>query len=246
MPSTSVYPCKAAPVNNSVNRARDRAALEETIDYRFVDRSLLARALTHRSASANHNERLEFLGDGVLNFIIAAALFEAQPAASEGDLSRLRAALVRERTLAAIADELSLGHLIVLGPGETTDGSCRRASIRADTVEAILGAIYCDSGFEAAQGVVLALYRARMADLPSADSLKDAKTQLQEWLQARSRTRPQYQVVSVTGADHAQHFVVSCQLADNDDVVHGEGAGRRKAEQAAARRMLDRLNQDSR
>ncbi|MDA3921529.1 MAG: ribonuclease III [Salinisphaera sp.] len=233
-------------MNSDVNRARDRATLEERLDYRFADRSLLARALTHRSASANHNERLEFLGDGVLNFIIAAALFEAQPNASEGDLSRLRASLVRERTLAAIADELSLGELIVLGPGENTDGSRRRSSIRADTVEAILGAIYCDAGFDSTRRVVLLLYQPRLADLPSADSLKDAKTQLQEWLQARGRSRPAYHVTSVTGADHAQHFVVSCGLADSDDTVQGEGGGRRKAEQVAARRMLDRLNQESR
>ena len=228
-------------MSNDVNRARDRAALEARLDYRFADRSLLARALTHRSASANHNERLEFLGDGVLNFIIAAALYEAKPDAPEGDLSRLRAALVRERTLAAIADELSLGNLIVLGPGENGDGSRRRASIRADTVEAVLGAIYCDAGFETAQRVVLALYVDRLAELPSADSLKDAKTQLQEWLQARARARPEYSVISVSGADHNQHFVVSCTLADSGDSVQGEGGGRRKAEQAAARRMLDHL-----
>lgn len=228
-------------MSSDVNRARDRAALEAQLDYQFADRSLLARALTHRSASGNHNERLEFLGDGVLNFIIAAALYETKPSAPEGDLSRLRAALVRERTLAAIADELSLGDLIVLGPGETGDGSRRRASIRADTVEAVLGAIYCDAGFAAAQRVVLSLYAGRLADLPSADSLKDPKTQLQEWLQARARARPEYSVISVSGADHNQHFVVSCRLADSNDSVQGEGGGRRKAEQAAARRMLDHL-----
>lgn len=218
--------------------------LEERLDYAFDRPALLARALTHRSAASDHNERLEFLGDGVLNFIVAAALFERCPEAPEGDLSRLRAALVRERTLAAIAEEIDLGEALVLGPGENRDGSRRRASILADGVEAVLGAIYCDGGFAAAQAVVHALYAGRLAALPSADSLKDAKTRLQEWLQARARVRPEYTLVSVTGADHCQHFVARCHLADTGDAVDGEGGGRRKAEQDAARRMLERLHAD--
>lgn len=229
-------------VSESVNRAQARAALEQRLGYTFGDRSLLALALTHRSAGPNHNERLEFLGDGVLNFVIAAELFERKPEAPEGDLSRLRAALVREPTLAAIADELGLGDLLVLGPGETRTGSRRRASIRADTVEAVLGAIYCDAGFATTRDVILALYRERLVDLPTADSVKDAKTRLQEWLQARSRARPEYDVVSVTGADHNQHFVARCRLADTGDAVEGEGGGRRKAEQDAAKRMLEHLD----
>ncbi|WP_423820930.1 ribonuclease III [Salinisphaera sp. SPP-AMP-43] len=229
-------------VSESVNRAQARAALEERLGYTFADRSLLALALTHRSAGPNHNERLEFLGDGVLNFVIAAELFERKPEAPEGDLSRLRAALVREPTLATIADELGLGDLLVLGPGETRTGSRRRASIRADTVEAVLGAIYCDAGFATTREVILALYRGRLAELPTADSVKDAKTRLQEWLQARSRARPEYDVVSISGADHNQHFVARCRLADTGDAVEGEGGGRRKAEQDAAKRMLERLD----
>lgn len=225
-------------------RATARAALEKRLGFVFTDRSLLAQALTHRSASPTHNERLEFLGDGVLNFIIAAALYADNPSATEGDLSRLRAALVQEKTLAAIADELALGALLVLGPGENRTGSRRRASIRADGVEAVLGAIYCDAGFDATQRVVLHLYRERLVDLPDADNLKDAKTRLQEWLQARGRARPVYDVVSVTGADHAQHFVARCALAELGLSLEGEGGGRRKAEQDAARRMLERLEQD--
>ncbi|RJS92050.1 ribonuclease III [Salinisphaera sp. Q1T1-3] len=225
-------------------RAAARAGLEKRLGHVFDNRALLAQALTHRSASANHNERLEFLGDGVLNFVIAAALFENNPRAAEGDLSRLRAALVREKTLAAIADEIALGDLLVLGPGEHTTGSRRRASIRADGVEAVLGAIYCDAGFEATRQVILGLYASRLADLPSADTLKDAKTQLQEWLQARARERPVYEVVRVTGADHDQHFVARCRLDDIDLAIEGEGGGRRKAEQDAARRMLAKLEQE--
>lgn len=223
------------------HRAQARGELQQRLGHEFADRGLLARALTHRSAGPNHNERLEFLGDGVLNFVVGAALFEARPDAPEGDLSRLRAALVRERTLAAIADELGLAELLVMGPGERRSGSRRRASVRADAVEALLGALYCDAGFEATRAVILRLYRTRLAELPSADSLKDAKTQLQEWLQARGRARPEYDIVTVSGADHAQHFVVRCRLPDSGTEVEGEGSGRRKAEQDAARRMLAHL-----
>ena len=230
---------------SDTNREQARAALEQHLDYAFRDRSLLNRALTHRSADADHNERLEFLGDGVLNFTIAAALFEQCPEAPEGDLSRLRASLVRETTLAAIAREIELGAAIVLGPGEMRNGSRRRASILADGVEALLGAIYCEAGFDAVRAVILRLYKKRLANLPTAASLKDAKTQLQEWLQARARSRPEYELVQVSGADHCQHFVSRCRLTDSGDSVDGEGGGRRKAEQDAARRMLAKLGADS-
>jgi len=228
--------------NSDINDQRAVAALEARLGYVFDDRTLLIQALTHRSAAPVHNERLEFLGDGVLNFIIAAALYERNPEAPEGDLSRLRAALVRERTLAAIAGEIALSETLVLGPGEMRDGARRRASILADGVEALLGAIYCDAGFDAARRVVLGLYAERLANLPSAASLKDSKTRLQEWLQARARNRPEYELVKVTGADHCQHFVSRCVLADSGDAVEGEGGGRRKAEQDAARRMLTHLD----
>lgn len=225
----------------SVNRAQARDAFEQRIGHTFNARQLLAQALTHRSAGPNHNERLEFLGDGVLNFVIAARLFERNPDAPEGDLSRLRASLVRECTLAEIADELGLADLLVLGPGENRSGSRRQASIKADAVEAVLGAIYCDAGFDRVGDVISSLYHRRLVELPTADSLKDAKTRLQEWLQARSRSRPEYAVVRVSGADHAQHFVARCHLVDTDDAVEGQGGGRRKAEQDAAQQMLQRL-----
>ena len=225
----------------SLNRARARDAFAQRVGHVFTDRSLLAQALTHRSAGANHNERLEFLGDGILNFVIAAALFERKSEAPEGDLSRLRASLVCERTLAEIADELELADLLVLGPGETRAGSRRRASIKSDAVEAVLGAIYCDSGFEQTRDVILSLYQKRLSHLPSADSLKDAKTQLQEWLQARGCARPVYELVQETGAAHERHFVTRCRLPDTNETADGEGSGRRKAEQTAARRMLELL-----
>jgi len=228
--------------DSDLNERRAVEALEKRVGYAFTDQALLAQALTHRSASSVHNERLEFLGDGVLNFIIAAALFERNPSAPEGDLSRLRAALVRERTLAVIAGEIQLADTLVLGPGEMRDGARRRASILADGVEALLGAIYCDGGFDAAHRVVLGLYAERLDNLPSAASLKDSKTRLQEWLQGRSRDRPHYELVRVTGADHCQHFVSLCTLTDTGEAVEGEGGGRRKAEQDAARRMLEHLN----
>lgn len=224
----------------SSNRAQARDAFEKRIGHVFATRSLLAQALTHRSAGANHNERLEFLGDGILNFVIAAALFEQNPTLPEGDLSRLRAALVRETTLAEIAGELELSALLVLGPGETRTGSRRRDSIKADAVEAVLGAIYCDAGFAATRQVILGLYRQRLMDLPTADSVKDAKTRLQEWLQARGRARPVYEIVAISGPEHAQQFVARCRLEDDEalEAAQGQGSGRRKAEQDAARRML--------
>ncbi|GAB3685815.1 ribonuclease III [Salinisphaera aquimarina] len=228
--------------NSGINDDRAIEALQTRVGHVFSDQALLQQALTHRSAGPVHNERLEFLGDGVLNFIIAAALFDHNPQAPEGDLSRLRASLVRERTLAKVAAEIDLADSLVLGPGEMRDGSRRRASILADGVEALLGAIFCDAGFDAARAVVERLYADRLDNLPSVASLKDSKTRLQEWLQARARNRPEYELLRVTGADHCQHFVCRCLLADSGDAVEGEGGGRRKAEQDAARRMLAHLD----
>lgn len=226
----------------SVNRAQARDALERQLGHVFNTRALLGQALTHRSAGPIHNERLEFLGDGILNFVIAAALFEQKPDSPEGDLSRLRASLVREATLAEIAEELNLADLLVLGPGENQAGSRRRASIKADAVEAVLGALYCDAGFGKTRTVILELYRHRLEQLPAADKLKDAKTCLQEWLQARGRVRPEYELLEITGPEHAQQFVARCRLADSNHTSKGTGSGRRKAEQAAARQMLEQLD----
>ena len=232
-------------MNSADEYERALGRLEQRINHVFADRDLLRQALTHRSAGPIHNERLEFLGDGVLNFVIAAALFEQNLDAPEGDLSRQRAALVRETTLAAIADEIELGDLLVFGPGEQGSGSRRRASIRADGVEAVLGAVYCDAGFAATRDVITRLYAQRLADLPSAASLKDAKTRLQEWLQARGRNRPEYELIEVTGADHCQHFTAGCHLADSGVRVEGQGNSRRLAEQDAARRMLSLIDADA-
>lgn len=227
--------------DSNPDRERALAALGQRLGYRFERPARLTRALTHRSAAADHNERLEFLGDGVLNFIVAAELFDNCPDAPEGDLSRLRASLVQERTLAKIAEEIGLGELLILGSGEKRDGSRRRASILADGVEAVLGAVFRDGGFEAARAAVRRLYGDRLRDLPSADSLKDSKTKLQEWLQSRARSRPEYELVEASGKDHCRHFVARCRLPDTGDAVEGSGGGRRKAEQDAARRMLVQL-----
>lgn len=226
---------------DTTNHERGLFELESRLNYDFSDRRMLERALTHRSAGASHNERLEFLGDGVLNFVVAAELFERCPESPEGDLSRLRATLVNESTLAEIAGELELADLLTLGPSETGDGSRRRDSVCADTVEAVLGAVYLDGGFESAECVIGRLYADRLHQLPRVDDIKDAKTQLQEWLQARGRTRPVYELVRTSGAEHCRIFVARCRL--NDSGVSGEGqdSSRRKAEQAAAARVIDRL-----
>lgn len=216
-------------------------ALSRRLGYTFDNQTLLRRALTHRSAGSDNNERLEFLGDSVLNFVIAAALYQRCPAASEGDLSRLRAALVREQTLAEIAQTLELGAALILGPGEMRNGSFRRDSILADAVEAVLGAIFSESGFDRTRRVILSWFEGRLDNLPTADEVKDPKTRLQEWLQARGRTLPEYTLVSRSGPEHAQQFVSACNLPDGDETCRGEGAGRRKAEQAAARQMLAQL-----
>ncbi len=231
---------------SAATHERTVRALQGRLGYRFENIDWLKQALTHRSAAGAHNERLEFLGDGALNFVVAAALFEICPEAPEGDLSRLRAALVRERTLAEVAGEIELGDALILGPGEQRDGSYRRDSIRADGVEAVLGAIYCDGGFAAVQATVRRLFAERLDNLPDPGELKDPKTRLQEWLQARGRELPEYAVVRVSGADHRQHFVASCGLSDSDEQCEGEGGGRRAAEQQAARRMLALLSESGR
>lgn len=216
-------------------------ALQRRLGHEFADAGLLQQALTHRSAGAVNNERLEFLGDSILNFVIAAALFESCADASEGDLSRLRASLVRGSTLAVIARELELGALLILGPGEKRNGSRRRDSILADAVEALLGAIHTEAGFAETRRVILDLFDYRLHHLPKADDTKDAKTRIQEWLQARGRELPDYALVKRSGPQHAEHFVVSCRLVDTDLHRTGEGSSRRQAEQDAARHMLEQL-----
>ncbi|MCO1334922.1 ribonuclease III [Microbulbifer sp. OS29] len=194
---------------------------------------LLELALTHRSHGSRNNERLEFLGDSILGFTIGAALYDQFPDGREGQLSRLRAQLVSGETLAKLAKELDIGDCLRLGEGEMKSGGFRRASILADAVEALIGAIYLDAGLEAARARVLAWFASRLEGL-SVETMKDPKTRLQEWLQARKKPLPEYTVVDVSGAEHAQHFVVECRVSGLAEPVRGEASSRRGAEKTAA------------
>ena len=214
--------------------------LSQKLGYSFKDEALLEQALTHRSVGAKNNERLEFLGDGVLNFIIADALFRQFPSHSEGDLSRLRAHLVNGVTLAVIARELSLGDFLRLGGGELKSGGFRRDSILADVVESIIGAVYCDSGFDSCSALIHRLYVDKLKNIPDPQSLKDAKTQLQELLQAKKVAIPVYHVMKVSGKAHDQSFLVECTIKELNIAVQGEGHSRRKAEQIAAEAAIQK------
>lgn len=217
-------------------------ALLRRLGYRFSDVSLLVSALTHRSAGGDNNERLEFLGDAILGLVIAAALYTRYPEASEGELSRLRAALVKKQTLAELARDLGLGEALRLGSGELKSGGYRRDSILADALEAVFGAVYLDGGFTACTKLITDLYAPRLQKLPDdAGALKDPKTRLQEYLQGRGQDLPIYQVTSVYGDPHAQTFEVECKVAAIDQVSRGTGSSRRRAEQQAARQMLESL-----
>jgi len=218
--------------------------LQAELGYRFRDSALLQEALTHRSAGSRNNERLEFLGDGVLNFVIGAELFERFPAASEGDLSRLRASLVKGDQLARLARQLDLGDYLTLGSGELKSGGFRRASILADALEAIMGAVYRDNGFAAAAALILDLYRDALDSVHEAGAIKDPKTRLQELLQSRKLPLPEYAIVSVSGEAHNQSFTVACRVAGLETEALGQGASRRKAEQDAARHALGMLEHD--
>lgn len=202
---------------------------------------LYEQALTHRSAAGANYERLEFLGDALLGFLIGEHLYNQFPAASEGELSRLRAALVKRETLAAIARERKLGDLLRLGSGELKSGGYRRDSILADTVEALIGAHYLALGTEATRGFVQELYAERLQNLPSAESLKDPKTRLQEYLQGRGLALPEYQLLETTGEAHRQSFRIACRVAARDLTVEAIGSSRRKAEQAGAEAALEAL-----
>jgi ribonuclease-3 len=210
----------------------------------FADPALLAQALTHRSAGSPNNERLEFLGDALVNQFVAEALYRHWPKADEGALTRARAELVRESALAAIARTLDMGAKLVLGPGEMKTGGHRRDSILADAVEAVVAAIYLDAGFERCRAVVLPWFDAMIAALPPPNKVgKDAKTRLQEWLQGRQRPLPVYALLHEGGEDHARIFRVSCTLADPALVTEGEGGSRRAAEQQAAEAALKDIEQ---
>lgn len=208
----------------------------------FSDGGLLEQALTHRSAGSPHNERLEFLGDALVNQIVAEALFLDWPRADEGALTRARAELVRESALAGIARSLALGERLVLGPGEMKTGGHRRDSILADALEALVAAIHLDAGFETCKSVVLTWFAPLLAALPPPHKVgKDPKTRLQEWLQARQRGLPLYALVEEAGDDHARIFKVSCTLAEPALTTMGEGSSRRAAEQQAAEAALQEI-----
>jgi ribonuclease-3 len=211
------------------------------VDYRFNDADLLQQALTHKSAGRSNYERLEFLGDSILNMVVSTRLFQLYPLAPEGDLSRMRARIVRGKTLSEIALGLGLGRHLSLGEGEMKSGGFRRSSILADALEAILGAIYLDGGYAACRKVIETLCDPLIKALPPAEELKDAKTRLQEWLQARGRPLPAYTLLREDGADHAKNFHVQCGLLDSDARIAASGNSRRKAEQAAADELLKLL-----
>lgn len=216
--------------------------MTDRIAHRFARPELLAQALRHRSAGTPHNERLEFLGDALVDLIVAEALYARWPQADEGALTRARAELVRESSLAAIARTLELGGRLTLGPGEMKSGGHRRDSILADAVEAIVAAIHLDAGFDACRAVVLPWFEPAMAALPPPNKVgKDAKTRLQEWLQGRQHPLPVYALLAEEGEEHARSFRVSCTLAQPELVTEGQGGSRRAAEQAAAEAALARI-----
>ena len=214
------------------------------LGYTFNDPNLIQQSLTHRSAGGSNNERLEYLGDAILGFVIADALYHQFPSASEGQLSRLRSGLVKRDTLARIAREYQLGDYLNLGPGELRSGGHARSSILADGVEAIFAAIYLDGGYEQARQVILKIFSQRLRELNLEDHQKDPKTRLQELLQARKLELPSYEVTEVGGDPHDQTFSVICCVPALAQSTTGTGSSRRKAEQDAATRMLRLLSND--
>lgn len=212
--------------------------IREQLAYQPRDPELFIAALTHRSAAGPNNERLEFLGDAVLNLVIARHLFLAFPQGSEGDLSRLRARLVSAEPLAEVAAQIGLGDVLQLGSGELKTGGFRRQSILADALEAVCGAIFLDGGLDAAQKVIERLFAPRVAALPAPASLKDAKTRLQEYLQSRGLALPRYSVDRTEGEAHEQTFYVICDVPEIGRRAEGTGSSRRRAEQEAAEHIL--------
>ena len=225
------------PASTELKRCADR------LGHAFANATHLERALTHRSATGPSNERLEFLGDALLNFVIAEAAYRAWPRADEGDLSRWRATLVCEDTLARLAKGLNLSESLRMGTGELKSGGYRRESILADTLEALFGAVYEDAGFEAARAVVLRHFEPLLATPPETAALKDSKTRLQESLQALSRPVPEYRVLGEEGPPHRRIFSVACRLADSGSETRAAGSSRKQAEQDAAKAMIEYLKE---
>lgn len=218
------------------------ARLSRRLAYVFRQPDLLIQALTHRSCGASNNERLEFLGDAVVNLVMADALYGRFPQLSEGELTRLRVRLVRAETLAAVAREIQLGDLLHLGPGELKSGGFDRDSILADSFEAVVGAIYRDGGYGEVHRILMALFDSRLVGIDVHAKAKDAKTLLQEFLQARGLDLPQYELLAITGQDHEQYFKVACRVSGLSEATEGQGSTRRVAEQEAARLALKRLS----
>lgn len=216
-------------------------ALQDRLGHEFTDQVLLQRAVTHRSFSADHNERLEFLGDAVLNLSVAHWLFEKLNDQTEGDLSRVRANLVKQDTLFQLAFDLELSSVLRLGEGELRSGGQKRPSILADAVEALIGAVYLDAGFQAAQALVLRLFKDVAVNPEMQAASKDPKTELQEWLQGRKLQLPLYTVVATRGAAHKQIFEVACDIREMGLSQLGLGTSRRAGEQAAAAAMLESI-----
>jgi ribonuclease-3 len=219
--------------------------LAVTLKHEFADEGLLRTALTHRSVSGDNNERLEFLGDSILNFVIAAELYHRYPKAPEGDLSRVRASLVNKESLAEIASRINLGDWLYLGSGELKSGGFRRKSILADALEAVFGAVYLDAGFEIVRDLIMRLYQSFFDNPVDPETLKDSKTRLQEWLQARKKPLPFYELVNATGKPHEQTFTIRCVVEEFEQEVVGVGKSRRKAEQKAAENALQLLTQQA-
>lgn len=215
--------------------------LSQRLGYQFKDDSLVNRALSHRSVGKNNNERLEFLGDSILNFVVAEDVYHKFPKADEGQLSRLRAKIVRGETLTKVSKHFDLGEFLHLGAGELKSGGHRRDSILADVVEALIGTVYLESGLEVARECILTWFKPYIDQLNLTDSLKDPKTRLQEYLQGKQGGLPKYEVLQVTGKSHEQHFSVSCKIPELNDATLGKGCSRRLAEQDAASIALNLL-----
>ena len=218
--------------------------LVKLLDYKFKNIDYLTMALTHRSASKKNNERLEFLGDSVLSLVITEYLYKHLGNAQEGELSRIRSSLVKGDKLAELAQNISLGDYLNLGSGELKSGGFRRESILADALEAIFGAVFLDSDFMRSKTVILNLYKDELVDLPSASDIKDHKTKLQEYLQAKHLDLPEYKVIEVVGEPHLQNFTVECSVKEINMAIVGVGTSRRKAEQDAASKILAKINND--
>ena len=219
--------------------------LQERLNYSFRDQSVLMLALSHRSCGSSNNERLEFLGDAILGLSVTDILYRNFPKAREGELSRMRSQVVRAESLAGVAKQLELGSELLLGPGEMKSGGHRRDSILGDTVEALIGAVYVDTGLAAAQSCIAIWFKDLLTAASEGDSIRDAKTSLQEWLQKRGKSVPDYTLVNTGGEAHSRLFTVSCKIAAVEQEISAVASSVRKAEQMVAAQLLIELEKSS-